>query len=816
MSASRRPFVGRLDAAGFLLDPAHLGLEEAHRRVLGSWESGARLYELGDRLLLLLPRPTSVRAERAPGLPVVALEAGIQVVVEGEVRVLREADLTPYDLGRLLNLDDLTLTVLHPAPATPVQTVDRTPETAPLAPDVRGLAGIGTPGAAVAKRRDRLTEALAREDGAAGGRPRRRRGSVASVVLRSPVRGAVRRRHQRYVDDLTAAFRGGDWDEALRSAIALGAGEGGATALLPRKRGAVTGPGSPPSGAGRSVPFGSELHGHLQQVYRAAAARLESEGEYLRAAFVHADLLGSPQAAVELLERHGEIRRAAELAEGWSLPPALVVRLWWRAGERERAVRIASVRGLFADAVARCEQVDAAAAVELRRAWMRDRSAAGDHLGAVRAAWPVEALRDEAMVDIGAGIAAGGRTAGTLLAHLLEHVRGAETAPAARHLFDDPQLLSARTAFVETLASRSLRDRALDREFSSQALVALTTADLGLSAPAARSVAGKLRLRADPLLVADLPSPSVRSDVPGGRIELDAREPGQVRTHDAVMIGDADILVALGELGVRLLRPDGRVRARWDVPAYRIVVADHGRRVLLVAPRGDRHLVHQLDLPLGRPVLLPVLDAVPLDSYDGVRPVLVSERGLEWVEPDGDRWRLVWRELTEPGTRVLQVVRTPACLMALFAWHDVHVWRWSLPDLALRARGTFEPDDELLVVATGDVARLQQGAGVAALHWHAVAGQRTSSETLYLRGGPLHVLVSGPSYALVEETEDAVWVTVHAHPGATACAEVRLPPGAVPALRSTPDGLTLRDGSGRVVVIDVARRVLVADLAVGP
>src|SRR5262249_49413671 len=62
---------GAVDAAAFVLDVPTLGEMQCRRRVLALWEPGSRLCELPDgRWLLLLPQSRTVRAERAPGLPV--------------------------------------------------------------------------------------------------------------------------------------------------------------------------------------------------------------------------------------------------------------------------------------------------------------------------------------------------------------------------------------------------------------------------------------------------------------------------------------------------------------------------------------------------------------------------------------------------------------------------------------------------------------------------------------------------------------------------------------------------------------------------
>ncbi len=65
--------------------------------------------------------------------------------------------------------------------------------------------------------------------------------------------------------------------------------------------------------------------------------------------------------------------------------------------------------------------------------------------------------------------------------------------------------------------------------------------------------------------------------------------------RDAVAL-PTGVLVAFGAAGVRLLTADGRVKARWQVPADRLVVADHGHSALLLV-HGER-LIEAIDSDL--------------------------------------------------------------------------------------------------------------------------------------------------------------------------------------------------------------------------
>lgn len=63
--------VGRVVAAGVLLDHGTRGLEEARRRALALWEPGVRILEVPGGLFVRFPRPRPLETTVAPGLPVV-------------------------------------------------------------------------------------------------------------------------------------------------------------------------------------------------------------------------------------------------------------------------------------------------------------------------------------------------------------------------------------------------------------------------------------------------------------------------------------------------------------------------------------------------------------------------------------------------------------------------------------------------------------------------------------------------------------------------------------------------------------------------
>ncbi|WP_405020650.1 bpX6 domain-containing protein [Kitasatospora sp. NBC_00070] len=156
-------FRAAVTATGFVLDVPVIGAAEAAARVVESWQDGAELRRLPDgRWLFTLAAAVEIRADRAPGLPVVrtgtggsaTLGADATPVSSGQLALASHGLTILQPIAGLTELDpsgwlDLTgLTVHRPRPlgagapeAAPV--VEALPERP--RPDLRAAAGIAPP-----------------------------------------------------------------------------------------------------------------------------------------------------------------------------------------------------------------------------------------------------------------------------------------------------------------------------------------------------------------------------------------------------------------------------------------------------------------------------------------------------------------------------------------------------------------------------------------------------------------------------------------------------------------------------------------------
>ncbi|QSQ22145.1 hypothetical protein JY651_44610 [Pyxidicoccus parkwayensis] len=529
------------------------------------------------------------------------------------------------------------------------------------------------------------------------------------MLRNTPLGELLGRRKAEYVRRLFDMFEEGNLQEALRYAIPLSSGgldENTRVALgLPGPRESLSI--QPARGGAASIFAGGEdLFAALKERYRAAFRRLEREGRIDEAAFVLAELLGAHEEAVSFLERHGRFKLAAELAEGRNLPPGLVVRQWFLARDVARATAIARRSGAFADAVLRLERTHPEEARVLRLLWGETLAESGDWARAVQAVWPITDARELARGWVERGVACGGANGARLLAlWVTAYSDGLAAAQShVRELLEDdaPERAPERFAFALTLSGEMsspgrtalvvptvralLRDRAMDQaRFTNDFFTRLLR-----DAPD-----GTLRTDLPPL-VERISTPWM-TDVSRPPIHLTARETddGAFPVHDAVVLPDGRLLLALGEAGARLVRADGHTVAHFDVPAFALVLSDHGDRALALAPRGEVRRLSRLDLVSRRASFWcdAVVDAWA-PTYDGGVWFVAAGSTVMMVDVLAPEVRALWR-VTD--------VRPPVHALAVdagrlsFLSNSMERWTYDLaqgPTLRSRAE-LFSPENSI-------------------------------------------------------------------------------------------------------------------------
>jgi MoxR-vWA-beta-propeller ternary system protein len=657
-------------------------------------------------------------------------------------------------------------------------------------------------------------------------------GLFTRMMVASRLSRLVGRRHAAYIQRMMEMFESGDLQEALRHAIPLSAGE--ALRGLPLRPPAPRPdlrirPGKPRTRT--SVSLAPDLYTELQRIYRQAFHRLEAQDRVEEAAFLLAEVLHANEEAVAFLERHGRLRLAAEMAEARDLPPGLVVRQWFLAGDRERARRIARRTGAFADAVTRLERSrQHEEARELRRLWAESLAGAGDYAAAVDVVWPVADARPQALAWMEKAIEQGGPPAGRMLARKLtavpeqfEKVRDkvleileswrAEGA-ATRLAFAEALLLGPPTPEATTLARAAVRTIARD------------SGRLGARMPPARfrqlvAFAGDGALRADaPALgLAEQEPWTTRGDV--WRVEIAAPDAGTMPAWDAAFLPNGLTAVALGEAGVRFVSRAKKIVAEIDQPAHRLVVSDHGDRLLALARRGDAWRLARIDVPARRGEFWcdARIDAFVAD-YDGALWFVVSGPELLAAETAAKRLGGAWGVPELPGS-VLSLARSPSRCSLLLAGSEAQVWTYELPSLTLRRR-------EPAALPTGWKLQAQHLAvspeGVLVEQSVGFDAQRQPVLRLRVHGRfDLDIPLSGESW-MSEPAVTTSWIAspVHSAEGtrvylthletARVRLEVTLGRAGRVTLRLTPKEVTLSDDRGRVLVLDLEYGLMQRDL----
>jgi hypothetical protein len=651
----------------------------------------------------------------------------------------------------------------------------------------------------------------------------------------TPLGSLLGRRKAEYVRKLFELFEEGNLEEALRYAIPLDKGAPSEQARValglpgPREKLSIQ-----PSQGGSGGIFGggAEVYEALRERYRQAFKKLEREGRIEEAAFVLAELLHEEAEAVSFLERHGRLKLAAELAEGRNLAPGLVVRQWVLAKDVARAVDIARRTGAFADAVLRLERTHPAEARVLRLLWGEMLAQAGNYGRAVEVVWPIEDARRLTRAWLERGVEGGGVGGARLLARMgisfpecFDTVRARALALLEQ---EDAEGAPAREAFAEALA----QELSLVKKVTGTASALLRPAVRALLRDRA---AGHLLMKdhelkhcvtltGDTALKADLPSLPALPERTGFRVDggpasyvFDRAEAGAWPLFDAVPLPDGRVLVALGEAGARLLAPDGRCLAHFDVPAFSLVLSVHEDRALALAPRGELKRLSRLDLTRRRaePWCDARIDAFARE-YDGNLWFIAVDDTVLAVDALASDLRALWR-VSQVGGDVRAVAAGPDVMSFVTLrlekgterWvMEYERWSYSLPDLTLRSRERLSVElvepvvPDLSLRADGDLAVLGGEGGPRWVGPH--AGRLVPLPPLPEMD--LGALVLGGKWmAALERTSVGVGVRLLERIRESVLAQFLFEGEHPVSVRFVKEELMLFDKAGRLARVDLAR-----------
>lgn len=517
-------------------------------------------------------------------------------------------------------------------------------------------------------------------------------------------------RQAKYLRKMMDMFEEGDWMEALRHAIPLGADTDNpelTTLGTPGPRDALNISG--PNQLTSALHLAPDLQTYLRQTYRRTFERLVREGKIDEAVFVLAELLQCGAEAVNFLETHGRLQQAAELAETLQLAPAIAIRLWWLAKDNERAIRLAILHNAFAEAVTLLERGDPAKAAPLRERWAMHLAARGELNEAVDAIWPLVEQRPQALAWLVQAEQAGG----TLGVRAL-----------CRKLALWPDSLADSVAAIEAILQDADTSGMILRARMTSELVAL-----GEHSPATRKLAGALYRKVLPesisgvnrldkslleRLLAVAGMPLLQADLPGftivhpasitsrlqtriPRLLVSMQESGLQPILDACILPDQHYLLALGEAGVVRVNRLGKRVAHFPVPAHQLVIAHNGQSALALAQRNDNWRISRIDLQRGSVadwLSLPLRFWAP--QFDGAIWNVVLENRLLALDTLKPQLASIWQVSDLPGKIVAFDDDGQVQTLLIAASDSLQQWRYRLPTRMLNQRDPLPlPDSDL-------------------------------------------------------------------------------------------------------------------------
>ncbi|MBA2663889.1 MAG: hypothetical protein H0U74_16490 [Bradymonadaceae bacterium] len=629
------------------------------------------------------------------------------------------------------------------------------------------------------------------------------------------------RQHARQLERMMQMFEQGDLSQALRHAIPLNGQAGDrpsfpsfgaweardSLAIVPYRSTNAT-----------TLGLADELFSDLRQMYRRAFEELVRRKQIDEAAFLLLELLGDVDEGVEFLEQHGRFELAARVAEARGLAPGLVVRLWFLAGNVERALLIVRRSGAFADAVLRLERSKDDMADALRSLWAKTLVESGDFAQAVEVIWPVEHARHLAAGWMDCVLEGGGSAAARMLARKI----GLMPESFSHHqdqlvaMLDDegPDGLTARRALLTSLLAQPAHAQCVAVARAGVRAMVRDNARQGAVWEKSR-IEAVAKYARDQALTTDLRRVA---EQPARARELfcylaGASDRGTLAIFDAARLPDGRLLVALGELGARLLTADGRTVVHFDEPTERLVISDHGDRALGVVKRGEVLRLTRFDLrartarrwtnaPSGR----------FCEGYDGQMWFFARGDELMGIDTLAESFGALWH-VPDLVASVAVLARSALQLSILLASDDAQCWTYELPQLVLRDRKQASQSNTVTVESVS-----ADGAALCMDYSLDETVCVVYGDRVLWRGSEYDELCSLPSlseehiaFCMREGQRNVVYLEARAR--AQRLARIELDGlSSAPGHRLDARTLCVWDALGRLIVYDIESSRLVADL----
>jgi serine/threonine protein phosphatase PrpC len=165
-------------------------------------------------------------------------------------------------------------------------------------------------------------------------------------------------------------------------------------------------------------------------------------------------------------------------------------------------------------------------------------------------------------------------------------------------------------------------------------------------------------------------------------LEYDVADCGATAILDAALLPNGDLLLALGERGLRIVDLAGRTRIAHDLPAEKIVLSTHGDRALVLARRGPVTAIARVDLLGGRAERwCEAAIGAAAATCDGDRWYVAIGSTVHAIDLLAEDFRSVWS--TPADAPIVALSWSGAFLQA--ACGD-ELWTWQVDSRILRGR----------------------------------------------------------------------------------------------------------------------------------